>query len=227
MKRYFAVFAFPIFLFLAAAPDVFGQTVTPAKLARVGSEQIPFELVSHAFAEWQEGTFVYVRDRFTAAPVFQFFDRDGHETSTFNFSIPKASLINLYDNSVALGRDGSLAIIGTAFSDDSREGMFAAWVSPNRQEQTIIRTSPFFPRAVALASDGTIWLAGDETKPHHQTPDYSRHLIRHYDKAGRLLGSFISWTGFETDSPTLPPTLQSILLPLKDGIDLTPSSCTS
>lgn len=111
-----------------------------------------------------------------------------------------------------------LAIAGTAYSDDSRTGTFVAWVSPNQQEQTIIRTSPFFPRAVTIASDGTIWVAGDEMKPRTEKPDYSQHIIRRYDKTGKLLGSFLSWAGFETHSPSFPATVYSVLFPLAAGI---------
>jgi hypothetical protein len=207
-----------LFLVAAATSEVFGQTDAATKLVQVSSNQLPFTIVSHAFAEWQQGSFVYVRDRFSAAPVLQFFDKNGQPTSTFNFSFPKAGLIQLYDNSIAIGPNGSLAITGAAFSDDSREGRFLALVSPDRQEQTVIRISPFNPRAVAIASDETIWLAGDQTKPKYETQDHSQPLIRHYDKTGKLLGAFISWADFQTDSLTLPPTSYSILFPLKDGI---------
>jgi hypothetical protein len=218
MKRHCVALLFLVFVYFAGASGSFGQVKTTSALAHVGSMKIPFAMPGNAFALWQRGSFVYVTGRFSASPVFQFLDRDGHVTSTFTFSIPKASLINLYDNSVALGQDGSLAITGTAYLDDSREGMFLAWVSPDRREQTIIRISPFFPKAVTLASDGTIWLAGDETKPNHQAQDYTQHLLRHYDKTGKLLGSFLTWADFQTDSPYIAPTLGSTLLPLEDGI---------
>lgn len=217
-KRYFVFLLFPVLMYFAAASDAFSQTETTSKLARARSMEIPFVMVSGAFAELQQGSFVYVRESFSASPVLQFFDKDGQGTSTFSFSIPEASFIRLYDNSIALGRDGSLAITGTASFTDSEDGMFLAWVSPDRQEQTVMRISPFLPSAVALASDGTIWLAGDETKPNHQAQDYTQPLIRHYDKTGRLLGSFLSWGDFQTDSPYVPPTVGSILLPLKDGV---------
>jgi hypothetical protein len=197
---------------LAAGPAA-ADSLTPA-----GSAEMPFTLVSGTIALWSGGAFVFVRDRFSGAPTFRFFDRNGTQVSQFTFSIPEASLINIYDNSVALGLDGSVAIVGTAYTDDSRAGMFVAWVSPDRQKQTIIRTSPFFPRAVAVASDGTIWVAGDVTKERHEKPDYSQHLIRRYDKMGTLLGSFTPWSSLGTDLPAFPPTVNSVLLPLKDRV---------
>lgn len=67
--------------------------------------------------------------RDTKLALLRFVDRNGTQVSEFKFSIPGASLINIHDNSVALGVDESLAIAGTAYSDDSRAGMFVAWVS--------------------------------------------------------------------------------------------------
>ena len=218
MRRYFAILLFPLFLFLGTAPRASGQAEGPEKLTRVGSEQIPFDLVRHSFAEWQRGSFVYVGNRFTGSPILEFFDSKGRQTSTFNFSIPNAGLIDLYDNSIAVGPDGSLAIAGTASFDNSEGGAFLAWISPDRQKQTVTRISPFFPGAVTIASDGTIWLAGEAVKPFHQAQDYRQNLIRHYDKTGKLLGSSISWADFQTDSPWVPPTVGSILIPMKDGI---------
>jgi hypothetical protein len=206
------------------------QAATPDALKQVGSTGMPFTLVSGRFAVWSGGAFVAVQDRFSGAPLLQIFDRNGTEVARFMFTIHGASLINIYDHSVALGLDGSVAIVGTAYTGDSKGGMFVAWVSPDRQEQTIIRTSPFFPHTVTIASDGTIWVAGDETKPlrvagdetkpHREKPDYTQHLIRRYEKTGRLLGSFIPWssvgTGPSTISPT--PSVRSILLSLKDRV---------
>jgi hypothetical protein len=207
-----------LFLVAATTSEVFGQTDAATKLVQVSSNQLPFNVVSHAFAEWQRGSFVFVSDRFSSTPVLQFFDKNGQPTSTYSFSIPKAGLIQLYDNSIAIGPNGSLAITGTAFSDDSREGRFLALVSPDRQEQTVIRISPFNPRAVAIATDGTVWLAGDQTKPRYETQDHSQLLIRHYDTTGKLLGTFISWSDVQSESRTLPPTSYSILFSLKDGM---------
>lgn len=185
-------------------------------LTPVGSTAMPFNIVSGTFAVWTGGVFVFVQDRFSATPTLRFFDRNGNQMSQFTFSIPEAILINLYDHSVALGLDGSLAIVGTAYTNDSMGGMFVAWVSADRQEQVIVRTSPFFPRAVTMASDGTIWVAGYEPKPHRDY-DYSQCLIRRYDRAGKLIGSFVPWSTLGT-SPRPVPVVHSLLLPLKDHV---------
>jgi hypothetical protein len=209
-----------ILLLSLCAGELAARAATADALTPAGSTQMPFTLVSGTFAVWSGGAFMFVQDRFSGAPLFRFYDRNGTQVSQFAFSIPGATRINIYDHSVALGLDGSLAIVGTAFTDDSRGGMFVAWVSPNREEQMIVRTSPFFPRAVTVASDGTIWVAGDETKPRPEKPDYSQNLIRRYDKTGKLLGSFIAWSSLGTGPSTISPTpsVRSVLLSLKDRI---------
>jgi hypothetical protein len=213
MRSYF-LFLLSILLLSSWAGELACQAATADALTPGGSMQMPFTIVNGTVAVWSGSAFVFVKDRFSSAPLFLFFDRNGTQVAEFMFSIPGVSHIDIYDNSVALGLDGSLAIVGTAYFDDSRGGMFVAWVSPDRQEQTIIRTSPFFPAAVTLAFDGTIWVAGHDSKPGQKERDYGQHLVRRYDKTGKLLGSFIPWSALGTDLPFA----SSVLLPVKDRV---------
>lgn len=187
------------------------------RLAPAGSIGMPFTVDNSTYTTWSNGAFVSVQDRFSAAPLLRVFDRNGTEVSRFSFTIHGAGLIDMHGHCVALGLDGSLAIIGGAYSDDSQAGMFLAWVSPNRHDQTVIRVSPFFPDAVTIASDGTIWVAGHETKQQNEKRDYSRPLVRRYDRTGNLLGSFIPWSSLELEKSVL-PFVGSTLLPLSDGV---------
>lgn len=215
LSRLFFLFQILLLSLWAGEPDARAATADALTLAR--STEMPFTLVSGTFALWSGGSFVFVQNRFSSGPIFRFFDRNGTQVSQFTFSIPGAGLINIYDHSVALGLDGSLAIIGTAYADDSRGGAFVAWVSPDRQQQTIMRISPFFPHTVTIASDGTIWVAGHETKEHREDRDVSQNLIRRYDKTGKLLGSFIPWSTLGTDPLTV-PSIYSVLLSFKDRV---------
>lgn len=197
--------------------ELAGQAATPHALTSKGSTEIPFTFVRGTFGLWSGGALLVVQDRFSGAPVFRLIGRDGREISQFTFTIPGASFINLYDNSVARGLDGSLAVIGTAYTNDSRGASFLAWVSPEGGEQTVIRLSPFFPHAVTVASDGTIWVTGHETKwigPR----DYNQHLIRRYDRTGKMLGSFIPWSRLRTALPTPSPDTQSVFISSADRI---------
>jgi hypothetical protein len=199
-----------------------GRAETPDALMVVGSTQlqVPYTFDHSRFALWSGGEFLLVEDRHSSFPTIHILDPKGAEISTFTFSIPGAGPINLWDNSVARGSDGSLALIGTTYFNDSTGVMFVAWVSPDGKEQTIIRTTPFYPRAVTVASDGTIWVAGDVHKGKPEKPDYSQELIRRYDKTGKLLGSFIAWSSLGTNPRIIAPTpvIYSVLLSLKDRV---------
>jgi hypothetical protein len=220
MCRYVLSLLCQILLLSSWGGGLAARAATADALTPSGSTQMPFTVVSGSFAVWTGGAFLFVQDRFSGAPIFRTIDRNGIEVSQFTFTIPGASLINIYSDSVARGLDGSLAIVGTAYTGESRGGAFVAWVSPDRQEQTVIRVSPFFPHTVTLASDGTIWVAGDEFKKNRKDIDYSQHLVRRYDKNGKLLGSFVPWSSLGTDAPRYFPTpsIRSVLLSLKDRI---------
>jgi hypothetical protein len=217
MHGYTFCFSLILLGLLNGAPA--GRAETADALTLVGSTQLPHSFDNRTFTVWSGGGFLLVQDRFSSSPTIHILDRNGAETSTFTFSIPGAGRINLYDNSVARGLDGSLALIGTTYSNDSTGAMFVAWVSLDRREQTIIRTTPYFPEAVTVASDGTIWVAGELMKRKPEKPDYSQELIRHYDKTGKLLGAFLPWSTLEMNSAFSPtPSVRSVLVSAKDRV---------
>jgi hypothetical protein len=195
-----------------------GQAENPKTLSSAGSLPLPAEIQKGTHAIWSGGALVFMQDAFSASPTIQVLDRDGRELSRFSFAIPGMGRINVYDNSIAQGEDGSIALAGSAYGDEAV--LFVAWISPDRQKQTIIRTNPFFPVAVAIASDGTIWVAGDSREPKPAQPDLSQNLIRHCDNAGKLLGSFVSWSSLQWPTSFLAPSpvTFSALLALKDGV---------
>ena len=214
----------PLSLFLAVlllsvwTGEFAAQAGTPDELTVKGSTEVPFAVSTDTHAVWSGGALLVAQDRFSGAPVFQVFDREGKQLSQFTFTMSGAGLINIYDHSFARGLDGSLAIIGSAYSGDSRGAAFLAWVSSDGQEQVVVRTSPFIPRALTVASDGTIWVAGKEEKVPGEEPDRSQHVIRHYDKTGKMLGSFISWSSLGIEPHTLHPAENSILISSRDRI---------
>ncbi|HKS66321.1 MAG TPA: hypothetical protein VJR26_03725 [Candidatus Acidoferrales bacterium] len=178
---------------------------------------MPFTLARGAFAEWTGGDLVVTQDRFSASPTLTTFDSDGKEVSKFVFTIPGAGLINIYDNSVALGKDGSLAIVGTAYSNDSRGAAFVAWLSPDRGHQTLIRSTSFFPEAVVMPSDGTIWVSGYNKDTRRN--DRNHEVMRRYDRNGNLLGSVLPLSNAKRDSTNAPKwRLSSILISLGDRV---------
>lgn len=194
------------------------QTESSDLLTPSGSTTIPFSFGQGTFARWSGGTLVVVQDRFSRAPTFRVFDREGREISRHTFTIPDAAHINAY--AFARGGDGSLVVGGTAFTRDSRGASFLAWVSQDRSAQTTIRTSPFVISAVTVAADGTIWVAGHRKRNSADEPwDYTQHLIRRYDKTGKLLGSYVPWSSLEAPVPrTSPPDNLSQLVSSADRV---------
>jgi hypothetical protein len=71
---------------------------------------------------------------------------------------------------------------------------------------------------VTIAADGTIWIAGDERWEPGMAVDRSQDLIRHYDKTGKLLGSFIPWSSLASATDPKPPSYDSLLVSSKDRV---------
>ena len=104
-----------------------------------GSTEIPFQFVSHSTdAVWSSGTLLELQDRSSSAPIFRIWDRTGKLLSELTFTFPGASHINIYSNSFARGADGSLAIIGSAETNDAGEILFLAWVSSEAIRQSCV-----------------------------------------------------------------------------------------
>lgn len=186
-------------------------------LKESGSTQFPIELAWDSFAVWSGGAFLMVQNRFSDAPVFSAFDREGKLISQFTLTIPEARVHIVLDRAFARGTDGSLAIVGSAFSADSRGTGYFAWVSPDGRSQSVVRLAPFIPRAVTIAWDGTIWVAGYEETEENQEPDQAQHVIRRYDKTGKLLGSYVPWSSLHVD-PHRRPAEDSILVSSIDRV---------
>jgi len=177
-----------------------------------GRTEIPFQFVSRSTdAVWSSGTLLELEDRFSSAPIFRTWDRAGKLVSEITFRFPGAYHINIYSNSFARGADGSLAIIGSADTNDAGEILFLAWVSSEGHE-TIVHLSDFFPHATTIAADGTIWVAGANGSAQG---GQVQNLIRRYDKTGTLLGSFVPWS---TPHKSLPPPVRSVLVSSKDRV---------
>jgi hypothetical protein len=154
---------------------------------------------------WSGGALLVVENLHSAAPVFRAFDGAGNQVSEFTFPIPGASLLNnVYSyHRFARGFDGSLAVAGSAYADDEQEWVaFVAWISADSRQQTVIRLPRRLsvPDAVAIAADGSIWVAAGGLV-HRDAPDEDYDIIWRLDKSGRMLGSSIPRSTV-TSSPT-------------------------
>lgn len=217
MSKYLVANGSSLFLVFLCAMSI---VASPRHAQTVGVSHtipIPFTRVRGNFAEWTGGNLVVIEDRWSASPTLVTFDRDGKEVSRFSFTFPGADLINLYDNSVACGKDGSLAIVGTVYSNDARGSAFVAWVSADRRHQTVTRLASFFPQSVTIPSDGTIWVSGykKKTQPDEQLSNDPQLILR-YDRSGKLLGSISPLLNIpDANIADRPPT---ILVSLGNGV---------
>ncbi len=217
MSKYSMAIGSSLFVVLVCAMNVAAAPRHADTVTVSHTIPMPFSVVRGNFAEWTGGNLVVIENRWSASPTLVTFDRDGKEVSRFSFTIPGAGLINLYDNSVALGKDGSLAMVGTVYSNDSRGATFIAWVSADRRHQTVIRPANFFPESVTMPTDDTIWVSGYKRATYPgEKPGNDDQLILRYDRSGKLLGSIAPLLNIP-DSTAIgrPP---SILVSWGDGV---------
>ena len=214
MKRSSLFFLLLILLISAEINAPTGRATTANALVPTGSTEIPFSFGPGTLEQWSGGSLIVIEYRFSGAPGFRVYDRDGNLTSRFTFTIPDAGLVNIY--SFSHGWDGAVAVEGSAYTNDSRGTSFFAWISPDGHQQTVVRTDPFIPHAVTVAADGTIWVAGDQRGEPGTAADHSQYLIRRYDKTGKLLGSFIPWSSLTSGTDRMPPSSDSVLVSSKD-----------
>jgi len=120
------------------------------------------------------------------------------------------SVIEVYG--VAGGADGALAVIGRANNSDSSREPFLAWISPDRKQQNVTQLNPYFPGAVAIAADGSVWTAG-LVNVNDNIPDHM--IIRRFDKSGKMLAAFFPW---KANPPHPHPADSSYLLASRDRV---------
>ena len=118
------------------------------------------------------------------------------------FTFRDAALISI--NQVAGSRGGEeIALVGSAYTNDSPFTSFLARISPDRRKQTITRTSPYHPTELTFAPDGTVWTVGNLKDEENTRDVVPKHLLRRFDPAGKLIGSaIIQVRGFHPDGST-------------------------
>ncbi len=162
-----------------------------AGLAIRGSVEMAYNpIVGNPVSVWSGGAFISVDHARSEAPIFRVFDENGRQLSEIKLTIPGARLINVYAGRFARGLDGWLAVAGSAYSDDSRGGLFLALLSPDGRDRSLIRLNPFAPLALTVAGDGSIWMAGQEVVDGKEGPP-SHHVVRRFDRTGKMTASFV------------------------------------
>jgi hypothetical protein len=127
------------------------------------------------------------------APVLTSFDSRGNLAATATLTIPGANRIKVsgFSNSP----DGVLVLCGWSWDDQGRQADFIAFAGPDAPVQ-VIRTSPYSPHKITVASDGSLWTIGGEATPAGESKeDYK--ILRHYARNGNLLGAFVPRSTFK------------------------------
>jgi hypothetical protein len=137
---------------------------------------------------WSGEALVNFTSNQTAAPTLLSFDDKGGQLQPIVFTIPGAVMIDL--DAIARSPDGTLAVCGKAFDQSGRGSGFISILSPSGNQATIVRLLPYHPTGITFASVSTVWTFGLEAVDGKETGlDYD--VIRHFDRTGKLLGSFV------------------------------------
>ncbi|MEJ7608903.1 MAG: hypothetical protein WKF37_22175, partial [Bryobacteraceae bacterium] len=126
--------------------------------------------------------------------------------------IPGAKLVKVYSGLFDRHVDGTVAVAGSAIGYDFKSANFIAVILANGQHQSIIPVSPFNPHAIAFAADGTIWAAGQELL------DGDAPILRRFDRAGRMLHSFLRPSELKSSKAVPHPASVSHLMSIGDRL---------
>jgi len=165
-------------------------------MAVVGDFKVQsFDLYSRDVTErtivWSGGSLLAVDRNLGPSPMIHVFNAEGRD-SPVAFSIADATWINIQH--LAHADDGTLAATGFATDAEGRRAGFVSWIAPDHQSATTIRTGWYYPKSVAFAPDGTLWLSGGEgLDAAMRKKNFAGAVFRHFDRSGKLLDSLVSW----------------------------------
>jgi hypothetical protein len=146
--------------------------------------------------EWSGGALMAVASNRTPAPAIVLFDSDGRQLPALVLKIPDAETVDVA--SFARGADGTVAICGNLYDHVGRGSGFLELFSASGEDLGLTRLYPYSPRRVAVASDGTVWTTGLEVTDAKETTPPGGGVLRHFDRHGQLLGSFIPRSTFSS-----------------------------
>ena len=130
---------------------------------------------------------------------FVAFDRPSSTTSLFGrdgSQRPDLVLTNVAGvadvtvRTVAVSPHRWLVAAASCHSADSQVMSALIWIDPSGKVTSVVRTSPNSVLALAFASDGTLWTAGQE----YRTPGH--HVARQFDGTGKMIRSLLPVESF-------------------------------
>ncbi len=154
---------------------------------------------THGVTKWTHGAFVY-RTASQTVPTFYVLNRQGEIISSFTPNIPGAVRVWVHD--VDRAPDGSIVFSGSSYSTEGQSVPFLCWISADGQSSHVVRTAPYWPYALTVAPDRSIWTSGLEmVNGDMNAPGVNPNgdVIRHFNSSGNLIGSIGSRRNFKPD----------------------------
>lgn len=140
---------------------------------------------------------------------------DGRQLLVATVQIPESSELLVFDAAAKV--DGGLVACGWAKDSDGRVGGFLYFIRPDRTEPRIVRTAPYVPAKVVIASDNSLWTVGYDANP-YAVRDKNTTVIRHFDASGRLLEGFLKQASLQDRGIEMPGTGEDSLALSSSGV---------
>lgn len=151
---------------------------------------------------WQNG-FLVRFEHFVPPITLSVHDRNGTLLRTTTLSLPGSPYIAIQD--VAIGKDGRMAVCGTARSEESIGAGFIAWIGETGQVEVVTRPAPFAAMNIAFDSEGKLWAFGREIPSDKSSRVIPPHdMVRVYGTDGKFLRSFLPHAAFGLAAPWHP-----------------------
>jgi hypothetical protein len=107
--------------------------------------------------QWTGGALLGAEVNRSDEPIIIGIDKEG-QLERIGFSFRGGRYLSICG--LAGARDGTIAAIGIAYSNDGRAGSFLARIAPDRSKKLVVQLKPFVPKAVTIAPGGEMWTVG-------------------------------------------------------------------
>lgn len=190
---------------LALAPLMLVAADTAAPQLMVQTKTITLDPIAdqtRGAMKWSHGAFLYVAFGPGDLPFYTL-DREGRLLSSATAVIPGSAHVSLGD--FDRRDDSSIVFIGQAYSAYGEPAPFIALISTDGRTERVIRTAPYWPYMLSVAPDGTFWTLGYEMvnfDPSALGVNPDAGVLRHFDRAGKLLRSALPQSQFVKDYTT-------------------------
>lgn len=157
---------------------------------------------------WSGGALLRLENAYSGQPSIHVLDAEGTIQSRTEIKVPGATIVQIADGCFARAYDGTLAVCGAAYNEKNQGVGFIARIQPGNSVSTVIRTSPYAARRIAVLGDGTMWTIGREQVDGREV-NPGHHIVRRFDAQGNLIGSWLPASAFTVQMDKHHPTAYS------------------